>query len=307
MAIEEEHDVVIVGGGAAGISCALECFDIQLDTVVFEADARPGGQLAEIWHSVRNVAAGRFWNGADLRSALEASASILGSRLVLSEPVTALDLENGRVAVGDRVVHGATIVMATGTSRLVLPAAPDGAYDGDVTYEMESDPTRFFGRAVVVVGGGDSATLDALALARGGSAVMLVHRSEALTARDDILEQVRAEPAIQDLAGWQLESLAGDEHLQEVTVRRLDGEVRRLSAQGVVVKTGRVPRTQLVDGQLELDRSGAIVVDAELRTSRDGVFAAGDVVSDAYARIAAALGHGAHAARSVLRHLQGRR
>ncbi len=64
---EEEHDVVIVGAGVAGLSCALECFDIQLDTVVFEADARPGGQLVEIGHTVRNVAAGSFRDGSALR------------------------------------------------------------------------------------------------------------------------------------------------------------------------------------------------------------------------------------------------
>ena len=80
---EEQHDVVIVGAGAAGVSCALECFDIQLDTVVFEADERPGGQLVEIPHSVRNVAIGSPRDGSALRDSLEESAAILGDRLRL--------------------------------------------------------------------------------------------------------------------------------------------------------------------------------------------------------------------------------
>ncbi|MEO5843113.1 MAG: FAD-binding protein [Acidimicrobiales bacterium] len=76
MRAEEHHDVVIVGAGAAGVSCALECFDIQLGTVVVERDSEPGGQIGEIPHSVRNVAAGRFETGRSLRQALEDSSAI---------------------------------------------------------------------------------------------------------------------------------------------------------------------------------------------------------------------------------------
>jgi thioredoxin reductase (NADPH) len=199
------------------------------------------------------------------------------------------------------------LVIATGTIHQQLPAAQDGAFGGDVTYQLEARPNRFVGRDVVVIGGGDSATLDALELARKGSRVMLVHRSEALTARHDIVEQLRHDARIEDLAGWELELLDGGDRLEGVTVvRRADGQRRRLKAGGLVVKVARVPRTELVRGQLELDRAGAIVVDREMQTSRDGVFAAGDVVSGSYARVATALGQGALAARSVLRHLQGR-
>ena len=91
MPAEDEHDAVIVGGGPAGVSCALECHDIQLDTVVFEAAGGPGGQLIEIPHSVRNVAAGRFADGRALRDALEESAAMLGPRLRRGEAVTRVD------------------------------------------------------------------------------------------------------------------------------------------------------------------------------------------------------------------------
>ena len=80
-----------------------------------------------------------------------------------------------------------------------------------------------------MIGGGDSATLDALELARTGSAVTLVHRSDALTARHDIVEQIHREPRIDDLAGWELESLHGGEHLEEVILQRADGQRLRLA------------------------------------------------------------------------------
>lgn len=304
---EEQRDVVIVGAGAAGVSCALECFDIQLDTTVFEALERPGGQLVEIGHSVRNVATGRFPDGPALRDSLEDSAAILGDRLHLSHPVTRVDLGERWIEVDAARIRGRALVIATGTRHQQLPAAEDGAFGGDVTYQLEAQPERFVGRDVVVIGGGDSATLDALELAREGSRVWLVHRGEALTARDDIVEQLRQEPRVEDLAGWELDSLDGRVRLEGVTVvRRTDGQRRRLEAGGLVVRIARVPRTDLFRGQLTLDRAGAIVVDAEMQTSREGVFAAGDVVAGSYARVAAALGQGALAARSVLRHLQGR-
>ena len=274
---EEQHDVVIVGAGTAGVSCALECFDIQLDTVVFEADDRPGGQLVEIPHSVRNLAIGSNRDGPALRDSLEQSAAILGDRLRRSHPVTHVDVGERWIEVDTARIRGRALVIATGTLHQQLPAAEDGAFGGDVTYLLEARPGRF------------------------------VHRSDALSARHDIVGRVRRESRIEDLPGWELESLDGGERLEGVTVvRRADGERRRLDAGGLVVKVARVPRTDLLRGQLELDPAGAIVVDQEMRTSRDGVFAAGDVVANSYARIASAAGQGALAARSVLRHLQSR-
>jgi thioredoxin reductase (NADPH) len=306
MGAHDERDVVIIGGGAAGVSCALECFDIQLDTEVFEANARAGGQLDEIPHSVRNLAAGRFENGPALRGALEESAAILGARLRLSQVVTRVDVGERCVEVDGRHVYARALVLATGTSHQQLSSAPDGAFGGAVTYQIESGRRDLFvGRHVVVIGGGDSATLDALELAKSGSTVKLVHRSDALSARHDIVEQIRREPRIEDLAGWELASLHGGEQLEEVVLGRADGQRLRLAAQGLVVKIARKPRTELFQGQLDLDRAGAIIVDDELRTSREGVLAAGDVVAGAYARVAAAFGQGIRAARSVLHYLQG--
>jgi thioredoxin reductase len=200
------------------------------------------------------------------------------------------------------------LVIAAGTSLRRLDAAPDGGFGGDITYELETDPTHFAGHAAAVIGGGDSAALDALALAADGAAVVLVHRSPALNARDDVVEQVRASTRIEELPGWVLEEATGDDRLEGVElVHRDTGEHRSVAVNRLVVKIGRFPNTGFLDGQLELDGVHAIVVGRDLQTSREGVYAAGDIVSDPYPRVAAALGQGSLAARSVLRFLQGRR
>ena len=302
---EHQHDLVIVGGGPAGVNAALECTDIKLDVVLLESSAALGGQLAEISHPVRNVAAGRYASGAALQAGLQEVAALLGERVLLEHAVTEARLEDGWVEAGGERFRGKAVLIATGTSPERLPAAVDGAFRGDVTYHVESDLDRFRGRPVVVVGGGDSATLDALALAPIASSVMLAHRSEQLSARSDIVALVRAEKRIDDLPGWQVESVRGSERLEEVVlVHPATGDSRIVAAGGLVVKISRDPRVQPFRGQIDLDGRDFVIVDRELRTSCPGVFAAGDVVSGAYWRVASALGQGSLASRTILRYLQ---
>ena len=301
----EHHDVVVVGGGVAGVSAALEAFDIQLDVALLEAGPRLGGQLVEDPNSIRNVAAGRFESGEALRKALEESAAILADRVLVSHAVTAANLEERWVETSGVRFVGAALLVAAGARKQYLPAARDGAFGGDVTYLLESQGDRFVGRTVAVIGGGDSATLDALELARKGSKVKLIHRSTKLTARRDILRQLDTEPDIEDLPGWELEAVRGTDHLEEIVLVAVNGGHRRsLPVGGLVVKIARAPSTEAFSGQLELDRHGAVVVDADLRTSRTGVFAAGDVVSGSYPRVATAMGQGVLAAKSMLRFLE---
>jgi thioredoxin reductase (NADPH) len=305
VATEQHHDVVVVGGGVAGVSAALECKNNRLDTVLLEAGPALGGQVAEIPFDVRNVATGWYADGAALQAGVQRAAEFLADRVLLAHAVTGATLSEGTVDVDDTTFHAGAILIATGTRTEQLPAAADGAFGGDVTYQLESRRDGFRGQPAIVIGGGDSATLDALELAGTAASVMLVHRGEALTARADIQARVRAEGRITDLGGWELESLRGGEHLQEaVLVRSATGEHRTVAAGGIVVKIGRRPGTEPYAGQIDLDPKGFVIADADLRTSCDGVFAAGDVVAGAYWRVASALGQGMLAARTMQQHLE---
>jgi thioredoxin reductase (NADPH) len=297
------HDVVIVGGGPAGVSCALECHDMRLDYLLLEARAILGGQLSETPNSVRNLAAGRFPSGEALRLGLEDAASLLGDRRLLGFEVERVDFGAGWVEGARGRVHARAFVVATGCRRRQLPFAPPGAFGGDVAYEIEPDPRRFAGCSVVVVGGGDSAALDALELASLGCSVHIVHRS-AFMARPDIVAALRSESRVVDVPGSVVQNLAGDARLGAVVVSGPQG-TRRIDAQRLVVKIGYAPAVGPFRGQVELDPSGAIVVGRDLETSRAGVYAAGDVVAGAYPRVASAMGDGVRAASAVLRRLSG--
>jgi thioredoxin reductase (NADPH) len=288
----------------AGLSCALECHDIQLDTIVLEMQAEVGGQITEIPFHVRNVAAGVFDDEHSLPQALHRSVAILGDRVRRSWLVDRIGLGERWVESQGRRLAADAIVIATGVGVRRLPGAVDGGFDGDVTYELGPDLGRFAGRPVVVIGGGDNASLDALTLARCGSPVTLVHRAERLASRPDLAGELHDNPLITQLGGWELDRVGGDERLEEVVlIRHATGERRSVKACGLVVRIGKAPRTDLIRDGLQTDRSGAVVVDETLATSRVGVFAAGDVVAGAYWRIATAMGQGSLAARSVLRHL----
>jgi thioredoxin reductase (NADPH) len=302
---EQQHDVVVIGGGPAGVNAALECKDINLDVLLLEAGTALGGQLPEISHPVRNVATGWYADGPALQAGLQSTAALLGNGVLLEHAVHTASLDEGWVEAGGQRLHGRALLIASGTTPQRLPMAVNGAFGGDITYQVESDPDRFTGRLVVVVGGGDSATLDALFLAQTASSVILVHRSEVLTARHDIVALLRANQGIEDLPGWEVESLHGAERLEAVgLVHPATGDRRTVPAGGLVVKISRDPCTSAFRGQLDLDRRGFVLADSELRTSRPGVFAAGDVVSGAYWRVANALGHGSLVSRTILRYLQ---
>ena len=101
MGRENHHDVVVVGGGPAGVGCALECLDVNLDTILLEATSSVGGQVAEIPHSIRNVAIGRYENGAELVAALQGSTSILGDRVRSDQEVIEANLREGWVETRD--------------------------------------------------------------------------------------------------------------------------------------------------------------------------------------------------------------
>jgi thioredoxin reductase (NADPH) len=300
---EALHDVVVIGAGAAGVSAAIECFDIQLDVVVLEGTSKVGGQIDQIPHTVRNVATAPEGNDA-LVDALARHASIVGDRLKLDQTVTRIDLAAGLVDAGAHRYRTRSVLVATGSRRRELEDAPDGSFGGDVTYLVEPHLARFAGLPMAVFGGGDSAALDALALAATGSPVTLVHRSPHLTARRDLVERVRTDGRITEMSGSKLDKLVGSDRLQGIDVSdRSTGEHQRIDVRGVVLKLGREQCVELVRDQLNLGVRGGIAVDAELRTSDPRTFAAGDVVEGAYERIATAVGQGSLAARSIVRYL----
>lgn len=293
--MERSYDVMIVGGGPAGYTAALYCARSGLKTVVLEK-LSAGGQIA-LTEWVDNYPG--FDEGIDgfsLGQKMQAGAERFGAVTELAE-VQALELTGSiRRAVTDQGVFEAKVVMlATGATPRPLGVAGEEQWLGrGIHYCAACDGMFYRGKTVAVVGGGNTAAADALLLSRVAKEVHVIHRRDTLRAT-----KVYHQPLMEAenvIFHWdsQVESLLTGDTFQGVRLRnKKTGEVSDLSCDGVFVSIGRQPATELVTGQVELDKAGYVVADETTRTNLPGVFAIGDVRTKALRQVVTAAADGA--------------
>ena len=293
--MERSYDVMIVGGGPAGYTAALYCARSGLKTVVLEK-LSAGGQIA-LTEWVDNYPG--FDEGIDgfsLGQKMQAGAERFGAVTELAE-VQALELTGSiKRAVTDQGVFEAKVVMlATGATPRPLGVAGEEQWLGrGIHYCAACDGMFYRGNTVAVVGGGNTAAADALLLSRVAKEVHVIHRRDTLRAT-----KVYHQPLMEAenvIFHWdsQVESLLTGDTFQGVRLRnKKTGEASDLSCDGVFVSIGRQPATELVTGQVELDKAGYVVADETTRTNLPGVFAIGDVRTKALRQVVTAAADGA--------------
>lgn len=301
-------EVLIIGGGPAGISCALELQDSKVSHLVLERNQRLGGQLAYMTCAIPNFAGGRFEDGMAMLNSLEESAAAANINVLRNHEIVDVDLEKRMVwatNASQKVCFTAeAIFIATGYRVKRLNIKGLEKFERFVSYRTGLIEEEFEGKDLVVAGGGDAALLEALERARTARHVTLVHRSDNYRARPDLVQEVREDDRITLLSNYVIEELSGNGSLSEITLRsNTDGSTKKVPADRLVIKVGYAPNTELFKGQLEMDESGHIKIDSLCSTSIAGVFAGGDIASPGYDRIAVAMGHGVMAAGSIRKYL----
>lgn len=292
------HDVIVLGAGPAGISCALECHENALDVVVLERESRLGGQLPSIPSPICNFAGGSFENGEKMREQMEKVAQLfLCERIKVGCNVLGINLARKEIETEYGIFKGKTILLSTGYRVRRLDMRIPEAFADDVIYRSGPSRESLRGQPIAIVGGGDSAVFTALDLAQYCSRVTVLARSNVLKARPDLVAKLKENPAIELHTNSIVTSLLGDDKLQSVKVSNGSSEFE-VSCVKLIAKLGYMPNTELFCDQLESSR-GHIIVDANFATSIDGVFAAGDIVEPGYDRLAFAVGSGMMAARSI--------
>ena len=288
-----EKDVVIIGGGPAGMAAAIWCADLGLSNIVLERDDSTGGQLKKIFQPVRNYPGIREIDSRKLADEFAEQAKALGGDLRIDSSVASIDPEALRVelASGDWIKAKA-VVLATGVRRrrLDLPGETElsGVLESGAKQAAETTNAR-----VVVVGGGDAAFENALILAKFASEVTLVHHSSHFRARAEFLEPVRQNPKIKIIENAVVTDLFGSEgKLQAVGLEDPTG-VQRIETDFLLVRTGVMPNSELVEGSVTRDAKGYVIIDANCETSASMIFAIGDVAAPAAPTIATAVGHAA--------------
>lgn len=292
---QTEYDMVIVGGGPGGYTAALYAARAGLETLVLEK-LSAGGQMA-LTRQVDNYPG--FVEGVDgyeLAGQMQRQAERFGAKTRYAQ-VEEVDLAaNPKVIkTSEGTFYGKTVVLAMGANprELGLPEEKELVGRG-VAYCAACDGMAFKGKTVVVVGGGNSAAADALLLSRIAKKVILVHRRDTLRATQVYHEPLMKAENVEFRWNSVVTQLLAGDRLTGVRLRDVKtGEETDIAADGVFVSVGRVPATELVAGQVELDRSGYIVAGESTETAIPGVYAAGDVRTKLVRQVVTAVADGA--------------
>ena len=289
-------DVVVAGGGPAGISAALYLSRYALGHAVLEG-WEPGGQAVMTDH-IENYPGTGATTGQALMDAMRAQAVSSGS-MFLSERVVSCSggPDGGLLIEADGgPVSARALIIATGAAPAKLGVPGESRFYGrGVSNCATCDAPLFRGRHVLVVGGGDSAVKEALHLTSFASRTTLVHRRDALRAEPALAKRLLASPSVEVMWSTRLLEIRGDREVGSV-VLETPGGTSELEVDGVFIFVGRTPATDPFRDLVRLNDDGTVWTRDIVCTSRDDVFAAGDVTSNPLRQVVTAAADGARAA-----------
>jgi thioredoxin reductase (NADPH) len=304
-----ERELVIVGGGPAGLAAALYAARAGLDTVLYE-EGMPGGKAATTERIENYPGFPDGIGGAELMMNMQAQAQRFGARMV-NVGVEAIEPGDAQfiLQTGEGRVTARAVILATGVTPRPLNVRGEAEFTGrGISFCATCDGPLFRDRVVAVVGGGDAAVEEALFLSRFARKVYLIHRRDALRATKVLQDRAFAEPKIEFLWHSVVQEVLGARTVEAVLIRDVrSGETRTVAVDGVFVYIGMEPNSRLVRGLVALDEQGYVITDEEMRTSRPGIFAAGDVRRKTLRQVVTAVADGAIAAVTAGHYLESLR
>jgi thioredoxin reductase (NADPH) len=293
----DAYDVVVIGGGPAGLTAGLYTARARLRTKVLTGPT-PGGQISLTYRVENYPGLHEPLTGPELVEKLMKHAESFGAELDKRE-VTSVDF-SGRpyhVYVSGEAVESKTVIVATGSRNRRLGLASENRLMGRGVFVCATcDAALYEGLQVVVVGGGDSALQEALDMSKFASEVVVVHRRDAFTACNCLQKSAEEEPKIRFMMNTVVKDILGRDYVEAVRLRdTVTGEESTLKTDGVLVAIGWDPDTALFKGQLGLDGGGYIAADG-VKTAKPGIFVAGDVNDRVYRQVVTACASGCMAA-----------
>ncbi len=301
------YDCIIVGGGPAGLTAGLYCARAKLNTLLFEKGTL-GGQIA-LTDLVENYPGfPEGISGKELTKKFKEQAERFGLQ-ILKKEVIKLEKVGKEIVLHLRtgeLVRSKTVILAVGSNprKLGVPGEEEFLNRG-VSYCATCDGALFEGVPVAVIGGGDSATQESLFLTRFVSKVYLVHRRDQLRAQKHLQEKVFSNPKITFVPNKVVEEIKGGDFVEKLLLRDTkDNSLFELPVEGVFIFIGLEPNTGFLKGTIDLDNKGYIITDQKMRTSMEGVFAAGDCRSGATGQVAVAVGEGCISAIEAERYIE---
>jgi thioredoxin reductase (NADPH) len=303
--------VGIIGAGPAGLTAALYAGRAFLEPLVFVGPAF-GGQIATTTEVENFPGFPDGLQGPELTQKMREQAEKFGARMI-EETVTELNLQQRpfHLSTDSGEYEVETLIIATGATPRPLGVNGEQEYIGrGVSYCATCDGFFFRGKEIIVVGGGDSALQEGLFLTKFGKRVRIVHRRDEFRAGATLQKYARENPKIELVTNSVIEAIQGSApatsggKVESVQLKNVKtGATQKTDVEGIFIFVGHEPNSQLFAGQLEMDESGYVKVDARLHTSVPGVFAAGEIHDNWFKQAISSAGFGCMAALEAERFL----
>lgn len=299
-------DVVIIGGGPAGLTAGLYTSRAKLKTVLVEKGLL-GGQVANT-AKIENYPGFDEIEGPDLVEKMVAQARHFGVEIINGDVLEVCNSELCRnVTLEDgTIITARVMIVASGADPLKLRIPGEKEFAGrGVSYCATCDGAFFRDMLVAVVGGGDSAVEEAMFLTRFAKEVVIIHRRDKLRAQKIIQERAFANKNLRFIWDTAIEKINGENFVTSLDLLNLKtGDKSNMPADGIFIYVGNKPNTDFLRGVVALDESGYIITQNEVETSSPGIFAAGDVRRKLLRQISTAVGDGATAAVAAEKYLE---
>lgn len=290
-----KFDVAVIGGGPAGLSASIFTTRAGLKTICFEKLVI-GGQ-ASLSHNIENYPAFKTISGFDLAQNMFNQAKDCGTEFVFGEVVKVKKTKMGfSIKTKTETYQATKVIIASGTVARKLGLDEERFIGKGISYCASCDGNFFKGKNVAIVGGGDSAFVYAEYLSRLAKSVCILNRSDKLKASAYRIKKVEDLKNVKILMNTKLTALIGEDVLKGVEINNK----KVLNIDGLFVAIGHLPKLDFLDIDLKTDKNGYIVVDKDMKTSVENVFACGDITNKHFRQVVTACADGAIAGNSCV-------
>ena len=302
--MEENYNIIIIGGGPAGLSAAQYAGRANLKTLLVEGTALGGqGLMIESLENYPGLSgAGK---GYEFAQTMEQQARQFGAEIIYANVHTLKKIGKlFHVCTNKGDFTASTVILATGAKHRTLDVPGEEVFTGKgVSYCATCDGPFFRNQRILIVGGGDAACDEAMVLSKFSDQIIMVHRRNRFRAQKALAERVITEPKIDVWFNTVVKEIRGEEKVKEVALLDLQtSEIFTEPFGGVFVFVGSLPQTDLVP-TLEKDEGGYVITNQRMETSIPGLFAVGDLRSTPFRQVVVAAGEGAIAAHCAAQYI----
>ena len=299
-------DTIVIGGGPAGLTAGIYLSRARLRTLIVN-EGPMGGQMV-LTHEIANYPGVESISGYQLASIMKKQAKAFGCAIRSNILISDVELkdESKRVTLSDGSSYTSdSVIIATGGRSRTLGVPGEDTFKGrGISYCATCDGDFFTDKEIIVLGGGNSALEEAVSLTKYASKVRIVHQFDHFQAFEHAVEEARHNPKINFILESSITAFYGDEKLESVDIKNLKtGETTRFKTDGVFIFIGYMPNTEFLGDKVGLNQWGEIIVNPDLSTNIEGVYAAGDTIAKRYRQVATAVGDGTMAALSASAYL----